>query len=236
MPYKTKEEKKVYHQEYYQRLKSGEITARGTRPVKYISGQKFNHLIAVRFSHRQGFLQKPYWEFQCDLCGSLRIMDANYVKSGKTKACGCRSNGRTVRHNNKEEVAFRNMYNTYKFGAKNRNLTFELSHEEFHDLTKRNCVYCGTEPIHERKSYSGKYRPVYLGNGVDRIDNFLGYTKDNSAPCCSICNHAKHTMSATEFIAWLDRVAKFRTPQNLESPAFMQGNVTIYEPIRDLTL
>lgn len=224
MPQKNKAQRQAYHREYYQRLKSGEITARGTRPPRNLLGIKFGHLTAIKFSHREGILQIPIWEFLCD-CGNTKLIPARDVVPGKTTACGCMSQGRTNRYHD-NDVAFRTMYNAYKGAAKHRNFTFELSHEEFRAITKRNCFYCGVAPIHEFKA-SGKYRPTYIGNGVDRIDNSLGYTKDNSAPCCGICNHAKHTMSATEFIAWLDRVAKFRTQQNPESPAIEQGNSSI---------
>ena len=35
----------------------------------------------------------------------------------------------------------------------------------------------------------------YLYNGIDRIDNKLGYIKGNMTPCCKICNHAKHDLT-----------------------------------------
>ena len=220
MPYKNKEARQAYHREYYRRLKSGEVTARGTRSPRNLLGIKFGHLTAIRFSHREGILQIPIWEFLCD-CGNTRLLSARDVVPGKTTACGCMSQGRTKRYHN-DDRAFRAMYNSYKNAAKYRNFCFELTQEEFHSLTQRNCTYCGMEPTHEHRV--SRHRSKYFSNGVDRVDNSLGYTKGNSAPCCKICNHAKHTMSATEFTAWLDRVAKFRTQQNPESPAIVQGN------------
>ena len=41
---------------------------------------------------------------------------------------------------------------------------------------------------------------MYKGNGIDRIDNNLGYTVQNSISCCKKCNYAKHKMSYDEFI------------------------------------
>ena len=222
MPHKDKEAKKAYAKEYYRRLKSGEITSRGTKPVRDLTGLKFGHLTAIRFLHREGFLQIPIWEFLCD-CGNIKALSAKDVVPGRTTACGCMSKGRRNRYGfGSEEPAKNCKYAAYRVAARNRNLPFELSKEDFFKIVKMDCTYCGIGPINEsRASTKGSF---YYCNGVDRVDNSLGYTKENSVPCCGICNRAKHTMSATEFIAWLDRVTKFRTQCKPESPAFAQGN------------
>src|ERR1700682_2418473 len=97
MPHKNIEEQRIYQKKYYQRLKSGEITARGTRSPKDILGLKFGHLTATKFSHRAGFLMRPYWEFTCE-CGNVKTLAAADVVSGKTTACGCLSQGKTKRY------------------------------------------------------------------------------------------------------------------------------------------
>ena len=43
----------------------------------------------------------------------------------------------------------------------------------------------------------------YLYNGIDRKNNFLGYTLENIVPCCEKCNRAKHIMNLTEFKKWV---------------------------------
>lgn len=48
-------------------------------------------------------------------------------------------------------------------------------------------------------------------NGLDRIDNSVGYTEDNCVPCCAVCNRAKNSMGYNEFIEYLDDLIKFRT-------------------------
>lgn len=39
---------------------------------------------------------------------------------------------------------------------------------------------------------------IYV-NGVDRIDNLVGYTDGNCVPCCQSCNIAKNSFSVEEF-------------------------------------
>lgn len=56
--------------------------------------------------------------------------------------------------------------------------TVTLTFEQFCDLRKKPCRYCkGSLP--ER------------GTGVDRWDNDLDYTFENSVPCCTACNIEK---------------------------------------------
>jgi hypothetical protein len=43
---------------------------------------------------------------------------------------------------------------------------------------------------------------AFLHNGIDRLDNALGYTTANSVPCCKPCNQAKNDRSVDEFRDW----------------------------------
>lgn len=55
-----------------------------------------------------------------------------------------------------------------------------------------------------------KHFLIYLKiNGIDRVDSNIGYTKDNSVPCCKYCNFAKHTMSEDDFYVWVKRVYEY---------------------------
>lgn len=42
-------------------------------------------------------------------------------------------------------------------------------------------------------------------NGIDRVDNFKGYTLENSVPCCTICNRAKSNMLYDDFMSYIQR-------------------------------
>lgn len=51
------------------------------------TGDKFNKLTAIKFSHRdKGSIQ--FWIFKCD-CGNEKIIKVNAVKNRSTKSCGC---------------------------------------------------------------------------------------------------------------------------------------------------
>lgn len=54
-----------------------------------ITGQKFNHLTALSFSHCDEY-GKHCWKFRCD-CGNEIITRKIYVTTGDVKSCGCHS-------------------------------------------------------------------------------------------------------------------------------------------------
>ena len=100
------------------------------------------------------------------------------------------------------EVALQRVWNRYKSNARIRGITFELTREQFQSVITQNCYYCGVVPSKPEKTRVG----LFLFNGIDRINNDLGYSFENSIPCCKVCNHAKRQMTATEFIHWVERV------------------------------
>ena len=104
--------------------------------------------------------------------------------------------------------AFNVYYNTYKTRARLRGKVFELSKEQFKEITSSSCSYCGAEPAitkSAKKFPNGKYPRV----GIDRIDNSIGYTIGNSTPCCMTCNMAKGELTTEEFIAWIKRLHNY---------------------------
>jgi len=46
-------------------------------------------------------------------------------------------------------------------------------------------------------------------DGVDRVDNTKGYTKENCVPCCKICNRLKSDLTKEEFEEYQKRVKEF---------------------------
>lgn len=75
------------------------------------------------------------------------------------------------------------IFNTYKKRARDAGLEFSLSKEDFFRLLGKACVYCGQ-----------------LAMGVDRLNNLIGYRKDNCASCCGRCNKMKLDMTIEEFL------------------------------------
>lgn len=163
-----------------------------------ITGKRFGTLVAVRPTNvrSNGNMQ---WECLCD-CGKTHIADIQHLKNGKIKNCGCKPS------NTKDfgTSSFNRVLKAYKTNARKRNLEFSLTEEEFRNITSNNCYYCGVTP--SMSTYADKSNGYYIYNGVDRVDNSMGYVSGNCVPCCSNCNRAKMALSYDDFIDLIRRI------------------------------
>lgn len=162
-------------------------------------------MIDLGFDHRDSTYHQ-FHRYRCD-CGNECVKRKDRVASGKTVSCGCKRGRRGCKRDSSSRPftsgkasVESSLYSEYKLRAKRKGLAFELAKAEFVELCARECSYCGVEPENVRQGY--RY------NGLDRIDNGLGYTLDNVTPCCSACNVAKGTKTVAEFYAWVDRIKR----------------------------
>lgn len=74
-------------------------------------------------------------------------------------------------------------YRVYENSAVSRKKSFEISQEVFDKIRLNNCYLCGKQnsPDHQ--------------NGIDRVDNNIGYLEDNIKSCCWDCNGLKRDYS-----------------------------------------
>jgi 5-methylcytosine-specific restriction endonuclease McrA len=72
---------------------------------------------------------------------------------------------------------------------------FELTSDEYYALRNGKCAYCDrpTTDVH--------------CNGIDRIDNNVGYVKENCVTCCHDCNMMKLISTSQDFIGRTIKVA-----------------------------
>jgi hypothetical protein len=92
------------------------------------------------------------------------------------------------------------IFYVYKRNATRRGIEFELSRESFVKLATLDCFYCGTPPKNVMKSQYANGDTLY--NGIDRVNNNIGYIESNCVPCCSNCNYAKRKMNVGDFFSW----------------------------------
>lgn len=105
------------------------------------------------------------------------------------------------------EAAKNAIYSEYKASARVRGLEFSIPFDLFIEITSMNCEYCGIGPQQGLGPYrKTRFNGDYLHNGIDRVDNNLGYTEDNIVPCCRLCNMSKRTMTQDDFIDWSNRL------------------------------
>jgi hypothetical protein len=109
----------------------------------------------------------------------------------------------TVHH----DWGIRRLYTEIKRDAKRRHYDFNLRPEWLSQTSKQPCHYCGDPPknVIRSRAKSG-INLVFIYNGLDRMDNSVGYSEQNCVPCCIICNRAKNSMGYDEFLKWRERL------------------------------
>lgn len=145
-----------------------------------IAGQTFFNLTALNYV-KTNHARNAIWNFVCNLCGKEVESSAIVVKNGSRTSCGC---GRRLPDN---LAAIKRAMSGYISRAKSRQIEFSLTFNQFKEVTQKPCHYCYVVAVHRSKSRTG----VYHYNGIDRKNNLMGYTAENSLPCCSICNSVK---------------------------------------------
>lgn len=105
------------------------------------------------------------------------------------------------------------MLGRYRRSARLRKVEWHLSPTEFASLVSQECAYCGAEPrprffsvwIHKERR-SERHESKERLNGIDRVNNAIGYTRENSVSCCGTCNRLKADMSLDEFMAHIAKI------------------------------
>lgn len=166
------------------------------------TGQRYGKLVVIELAPPAPG-SKICWLCRCD-CGNKKAVRAECLSQGVSRSCGCVGRGPKL----PPGIAARNqVLKSYRGAARARGYSWELSGEDFDRLTAQDCFYCGTPPS---TTYAVRHSK-FVYNGIDRVDNLLGYTPVNAVTCCQICNRAKGTLPYSDFVAWLGRVTAYQS-------------------------
>ena len=175
-------------------------------------GKQFGDWIVISQSDMINKSNNIYYHCKCK-CGYIGEIQGGALRSGASKGC-LRCGYKKISKKLKDRpsptklergISQRNvLYNRYKISAKRRGIEFDIPIELFEIITKQKCHYCGTQPsqIARGKQTNGEY--IY--NGIDRIDNDIGYKEDNLVPCCKFCNRAKDILTKDEFLIKIKQI------------------------------
>ena len=131
----------------------------------------------------------------CTMCGKILEKLTKGIKEDLLQKCeACYSTMRKVEDNrvrdrnyaSEKRINPMKHYREYADSAARRNIEFNISVEEFTEVVTKPCYYCK------------KYDETEV-LGIDRIDSFKGYVKDNILPACEICNTMKKQLTMKEF-------------------------------------
>lgn len=183
---------------------SRSCSSRMTQDKRYVdkTGQKYGKLLVLK---RLGVEDKiAIWLCLCD-CGNETVVRGYRLAKKGNPSCGChlKDSRRPYANAVPGRLARNVVLKNYRAGAKQRGLAWGLDDAIFDRLTASHCTYCGAPPSRVSKpSRNGSF--TY--NGIDRIDNNVGYIDSNVVPCCWVCNHAKSNMTQRTFLEWIDRL------------------------------
>jgi hypothetical protein len=183
------------------------------------TGITYGSLTALRFSrHRKvngsGALRtKPLWWVRC-VCGKEYEICAHSLRSGHAKSCGCMK-GWLLAHNRRlseEDAILNRAYTQHRHGARRRGLTTELTREQFVEIVRQPCTYCGSFS-HRKLQFTQNIWHEYTMpcNSVDRRNNEPHYNLGNSVPCCFVCQKMKSILPAKDFLTHAAKVAEYQT-------------------------
>lgn len=168
--------------------------------ISELTGQRFGKLVVLELSEtKKG---KSWWKCICD-CGQFCYRMAATLQRGFNSNCGCLKTGP---RKDPREMGLNQLIQTYKENARQRGHEYSLSKEKFNELISNNCHYCGISPS---KKFSARYGWADITyNGIDRMNNEIGYIEENCVTCCTDCNYLKNKRNYKEFLDKIKLIAR----------------------------
>ena len=111
-----------------------------------------------------------------------------------------------LKRNKSRSYSVPNRFSQAKAEAKRRNIGWNINLEDYTELIKQPCYYCGSQN-------------ESTGVGLDRVSNDknIGYSKENTLPCCGVCNQIRGqhlTVEEMKFV--MSKLIQFRKNKNGE--------------------
>lgn len=146
------------------------------------------------------------------MCGTKVVIAVNALRTGNTRSCGCLRAELSILRLKRRALPpgtahGHRLFARYKNDARKCRRFFGLTFAQFETLTRASCHYCGTPPQHSCATANRRYNGISARNGMDRVNNAIGYVASNLVPCCWQCNRAKNSMTAPAFLAHVERIA-----------------------------
>jgi hypothetical protein len=149
-------------------------------------------------------------------CGNETYARSWSLKTGRHKACKCGMKEVRLSCRLPDNLAIKNhLYYDYKKSAQKKKKPFNLSFEDFIKLIQTNCHYCGIEPQQRGLKREIRGRD-FAYNGIDRVDNNIGYIEGNCVACCEQCNNSKKNLTLEQWLEWIKRITSFQANKLLD--------------------
>jgi hypothetical protein len=177
------------------KLTLDQVTKLVTSPCAYCHTFTEGEVIGIdRVNNNRGYIKSNV----VPACANCNYMKHTYDKAffiahSKSIVTGRWDETQMGRWSNNYKTVHRS-YSTYIcVSADQRNLAWDLSEEDYHTIKSKPCYICG-------------YNKTKVG--IDRYDPSIGYTRENSHPCCFPCNLMKSDMTYVGFIAHVTQIVE----------------------------
>lgn len=185
--------------------KNEKIKSCGCLKYRSLIGKSYGRLTVIEETDRRrvNSTGEKYWNCKC-ICGNtVEIATTDLTKKNGTRSCGCLQTKKDL-----DKVRRLRIFSRKKSDARRRKIEFELDEFELENLINRNCFYCNSTESNKMK-ISKREKDYYVKYmGIDRKDCSLGYTVENSIPCCFRCNTIKNRMTFKEYLEKIARKKK----------------------------
>jgi len=153
------------------------IQTRHPTTFKDIRGQEFNNWTVKRFVGRRKANHSALWECECK-CGNIAVLDLYAIQNGGTEFCGKCYTKKTIPIS--QYKCFSIYWTRIKYGAKSRNLTFNITPEFAWKILEEQDFRCALtgDPINFANTRKG-YKTGESTASLDRIDSNVGYEPNN---------------------------------------------------------
>lgn len=189
-------------------LKNGNTKSCGCTRFKDITGDMYGRWKVLqrvkdnKYSHAS-------WICKCMKCGHETVSDGTRIRKGLSIKCNCPNNNKLP----EGEARFNALYHMYSSSEFTRGLNFDIPKIIFRCLIKCRCYYCDREPYSQYEK--DKSNGSFIYNGLDRVDNNIGYTIDNVVTCCKECNRMKGSMKHDLFVDLCNRISRHTTSSSV---------------------
>lgn len=143
-----------------------------------LTGKVFNKFLAINFHHmkRTANGSKAYWTFRCN-CGKDVVRDAQLVKRGRIKSCGCSSNIKENSSITRYNLKNKNNFRTYTTWLSMINRCYNKNASSYKNYGNLGITVCD-----KWKSFDNFFKDMGIrpdNTTLDRIDVYGNYELHN---------------------------------------------------------
>lgn len=175
---------------------------------KELIGKRFGSLTVIGHIYTEQSKRVFLWVCKCDCGKEVKVRNTRIRNS---KGCGKCAMVLVNKQKNKlfEQPHYslkRRLYLAYKKNAMTEHKDFNLTMKDCFKLFENECYYCGELPKPTKSKKGNSVDGLFLRNGIDRLDNSIGYVLNNVVSCCDTCNYGKHIKGHDEFLSWIEKI------------------------------